>query len=76
MNVLKAIVGLLMNRQTPTVPVISKPAPSLGTLTPVFVRVPNGFPIPARTNGASRRRKSNRLHLSRNTRNKNRQFAH
>ena len=37
---------------------------------PVLVRVPNGFPIPARTNGASRRKKTNRLHLSKATRRK------
>ncbi len=41
-------------------------------LQPSYVRVPNGFPIPPRTNGTSRRRKSNRLHLSTKTRNKHR----
>ena len=41
-------------------------------LQPTYVRVPSGFPIPIRTNGRSRRRKTNRLHLSTKTRNKHR----
>lgn len=45
----------------------------LAALTaPRYVRVPNGFQIPARSNGASRRRKSNRLHMSKATRRKHR----